>query len=48
MQRHKLLKQIAVAVWSMAWVCGCLIAGIGGSNSSEGMDVRLLYLLCVM
>jgi hypothetical protein len=31
--------------------CGlavCLIAGISGSNSAEGMDVRLLCLLCVV
>jgi hypothetical protein len=26
----------------------CLIAGIAGSNSPEGMDARLLCLLCVV
>jgi len=30
----------------MAYVCVRLIAGIMGSNLAEGMDVRLLCLLC--
>jgi len=29
-------------------VCDCLIAGIAGLNPGEGMDVRLLWLLCVV
>jgi len=29
-------------------VCGRSSDGIAGSNSAEGMDVRLLYLLCVV
>jgi hypothetical protein len=37
-----------VAVRSKAWVCGHLSAGIAGLNHAEGMDVRLLCLLCVV
>ena len=37
-----------VAVLSKALVCGRLIAGIAGSNPAEGMDVRLLCLLCLV
>jgi hypothetical protein len=33
---------IAVAVRSKAWVCGRSLAGIVGSNPTEGMDVCLL------
>lgn len=29
-------------------VCGLLIAGIGSSNPPESMDIRLLFLLCVV
>jgi len=31
-----------VALQPKAKVCTCLIAGIAGSNSAEGMDVRLV------
>jgi hypothetical protein len=40
------LKWIATAVPSEACVCSRLIAVIAGSNSVEGMDIRLLSLLC--
>jgi hypothetical protein len=40
------LKPILVVVPFKAKVCGCLIAGIAGLNPYEGMDVRLLCLLC--
>ena len=33
---------------STASVCGCLIAGMAGSNPAEGMDVLLLCFLCVV
>jgi len=32
---------IPVDVGSMAYVCGCLIAGIAGYIPAEGVDVRL-------
>ena len=35
-------------VRSEVWVCGRYIAGTAGSNPIEGMDVRLLCLLCVV
>jgi len=40
------LKWIAMAVRSEAWVCSRLIAVIAGSSPVEGMDIRLLSLLC--
>jgi hypothetical protein len=40
--------QIRVAVRSKAWVCGCSLTGIVGSNPAEGMDVCLLWVLCVV
>ena len=39
---------ILVAVRSKANVCSRLSAGIASSNPPEGMDVRLLFLLCVV
>ena len=33
---------IPVAARSMAWVCGCTLAGIEGLNPSWGIDVCLL------
>jgi hypothetical protein len=42
-----MLLPIPVAEWSKAWVCSRLRAGIAGSNTAEGMDVCLLWLLCV-
>jgi hypothetical protein len=35
---------IPVAVYSKAYVCGHLVAGIVGSNPTEGMNV---YVLCL-
>jgi hypothetical protein len=39
---------MVVAVQSKAYVCGSSITGIAGSNLAEGMDVRLVSLLCVV
>jgi hypothetical protein len=36
-----------VAMWSKAFVCSHLTAGIVGSNPAESMDVHFLCLLCV-
>jgi len=33
---------VPVAAQSKVWVCGCLLAGIVGSNPAGGMDVCLL------
>jgi len=42
------VKQIPVVVCSKAWVCSCSCAGIAGSNPAEGMEVCLLWVLCVV
>ena len=39
---------VPVAVRSKAWVCGHSLAGIVGSNPAEGIDVCLLWVLCVV
>jgi len=39
---------ISVAMPSKAWVCGRLIARIGGSIPAGGTDVCLLRVLCVV
>jgi hypothetical protein len=39
---RNIARPIAVAVWSLAWVCSCSPAGIMGSNPDMGMDVYLL------
>jgi hypothetical protein len=39
---------IQVVVRSKAQVCGRFIRGIAGSKPAEGMDVRLLCMLCVL
>ena len=39
---------IQVSARSMAWVCDRSLAGIMGSNSSGGMVVCLLRMLCVV
>jgi hypothetical protein len=39
---------ISMAIRSKAYVWSSLIAGVAGSNPPEGMDVRLLCLLCVV
>jgi hypothetical protein len=31
-----------------AWFCSCLIAGIAGSNPTEGMEVQVRLLLSVV
>ena len=41
-------KPILVAVRSTAWVFGRSLAGIVGSNPAGGMDVCLLWVLCVV
>jgi hypothetical protein len=38
---------IPVAERSKAWVCSRSPAGIAGSNPAEGMDICLLWVLCV-
>ena len=38
---------IPVVTRSKAWVCGRWLAGIAGSNSAGGMNVFLVWLLCV-
>jgi hypothetical protein len=42
------VQPIPVAARSKAWVCGRSIAGIAGSNYTEGMDICLLWVLCVV
>jgi hypothetical protein len=37
---------LPVAVRSETQFCSLLVAGIAGSNPAEGLDVRLLSLLC--
>ena len=44
---YLVLLQKTVVVRSMAWGCGCLLPGIAGSNTAGGMEVCLLYVLCV-
>jgi hypothetical protein len=36
-----------VAERSKASVCGCLVAGVAGSNSARGMDVSVVFSLYV-
>jgi hypothetical protein len=42
------LLPIPAAAQSKAWVCGCSLAEIVGSHLAEGMDVCLLWVLCVV
>jgi hypothetical protein len=39
---------IPEAAPSKAWVYGLSLAGIAGSNPAGGMDVCLLWVLCVV
>ena len=39
---------IPEAAWSKTCVCGRALAGIAGSNPAGGMDVCLLWVLCVV
>ena len=39
---------IPVVVRFMTWACDCSHAGIVGSNPAEGMDICLLWALCVV
>ena len=39
---------ISVAAQSKAWVCGRPITGLVDSNPAGGMDICLLWLLCVV
>jgi hypothetical protein len=43
-----LLLLFPVAARSKAWVYGRSLAAIVGSNPAEGMDVSLLWVLCVV
>ena len=42
------IQPMPVSVLSKAHFCSSLIAGIAGSNLAEGMDIRLLRLLCAV
>jgi hypothetical protein len=44
---HIFQRPIPVAERSKKWVCSRSPAGIAGSNPAEGMDVCLLWVLCV-
>jgi len=46
--RHIVLSPVPVAAQSKAQVCGRSPAEIVGSNPAEGMDVCLLWVLCVV
>ena len=39
---------VLVAARSKLWVCRCSLFGIEGSNTAEGMDVCLLWIMCVV
>jgi hypothetical protein len=39
---------MSVAARCKAWVCGRSLAGIVGPNPAGGMDVCLLWMLCVV
>jgi len=43
-----LVSPIPVAEWSQSWACGRWQAGIVGSKSAMGIDVCLLWVLCVV
>jgi hypothetical protein len=45
---HMIFEPVPVAARSKAWVCGCSLAGIVGSNSVGGMDVCFLSVFCVL
>ena len=42
------VEQISVATWSKAWVCSHSFAGIVVSSPGGGMDVCLLWMMCVV
>jgi hypothetical protein len=48
----KTLTWLGFCIWiaeaCKAWICGGLLAGIVGSNSTEGMHVCVLLRLCVL
>jgi len=41
-------KPIPVSARTKAWVCGRSLAGIAGSNRTGGMNICLLWVLCVV
>jgi hypothetical protein len=43
-----LFRPIPVATLPKVWVCGRALTGIVGSNPTGGMDVFLLYSVCVV
>jgi hypothetical protein len=46
---HWLIIVFSESLWRYkAWVCGCFVAGIAGSNPARGMDVCLLCLYVVL
>jgi len=42
------VEPMPVTARSKTSVCGCWLAGIAGSNPARGMDVSLLWVLCVV
>ena len=47
-ERRKRTMPISVSMLSNVWVCCLSLAGIGGSNPAAGMDVCLLWVLCIV
>jgi len=41
-------RPIPAAARSQAWVCGSSLAGIAGPNPERGMDVCVLWVVCVV
>ena len=39
---------ISVVAPSVVWVCGRWLAGIVGSNPSRSMDIRILWVFCLV
>jgi hypothetical protein len=44
--RKKYKEPIAVTTLPEAWVCGCLLAGIVGSNPIGGMALSFVRVVC--
>ena len=47
-EAHDFIRPIVMNVLSKTQACGSSIAGIKGSNPTEGIHVRVLCLLCVL
>ena len=44
---YRVLTPIPVAARYKAWVCGCSLVGIPDSKTARGVDVYLVWVLCV-